>query len=168
MGRRLCFGACKMRFGFVFLSLRGRIARRTFWLAMLGLLLAYAAVFLPLLLVWPDDTLASPSALWVRQVIFASDLALAWPSFAVTAKRQQDRGQWPWMAWLMLALTLAYSVSELAGLTETAAGLTIVGGTLLGAIGLASLIILIELGFRRGTDGPNRFGPDPLAGAPAA
>ncbi len=31
-------------------------------------------------------------------------------------------------------------------------------------LGLVIVILLAELGFRRGTDGPNRFGPDPLSG----
>jgi uncharacterized membrane protein YhaH (DUF805 family) len=30
------------------------------------------------------------------------------------------------------------------------------------AVGIASLMLLIELGFRRGMRGPNRYGPDPL------
>jgi uncharacterized membrane protein YhaH (DUF805 family) len=29
-------------------------------------------------------------------------------------------------------------------------------------VGVISLAVLIELGFRRGTPGPNRYGPDPL------
>jgi uncharacterized membrane protein YhaH (DUF805 family) len=31
------------------------------------------------------------------------------------------------------------------------------------AVGLVTIVMLIELGFRRGTRGPNRYGPDPLA-----
>jgi len=33
---------------------------------------------------------------------------------------------------------------------------------LLVPIGLFALVLLIDLGFRRGTVGPNRYGPDPL------
>ena len=29
-------------------------------------------------------------------------------------------------------------------------------------MGILSLVLLIDLGFRPGTKGPNRFGPDPL------
>ncbi|HWW34998.1 MAG TPA: DUF805 domain-containing protein [Xanthobacteraceae bacterium] len=29
-------------------------------------------------------------------------------------------------------------------------------------VGVIGLAVLIELGFRRGTPGPNRYGPDPL------
>jgi uncharacterized membrane protein YhaH (DUF805 family) len=34
---------------------------------------------------------------------------------------------------------------------------------LVGIIPLVNLWVLIELGFLRGTPGPNRYGPDPLA-----
>jgi len=30
-------------------------------------------------------------------------------------------------------------------------------------VGLVTIVMLIELGFRRGTRGPNKYGPDPLA-----
>jgi uncharacterized membrane protein YhaH (DUF805 family) len=29
---------------------------------------------------------------------------------------------------------------------------------------LLAVVLIVELGFRRGTIGPNQFGPDPLAG----
>jgi uncharacterized membrane protein YhaH (DUF805 family) len=30
------------------------------------------------------------------------------------------------------------------------------------AVGLVTIVMLIELSFRRGTRGPNKYGPDPL------
>ncbi len=36
---------------------------------------------------------------------------------------------------------------------------------LIGLIPLVSIWLVVELGFLRGTVGPNRFGPDPLAGS---
>jgi uncharacterized membrane protein YhaH (DUF805 family) len=35
-------------------------------------------------------------------------------------------------------------------------------------LGVAALVLLIDFGFRRGTAGPNRYGPDPLGGASRA
>jgi len=60
------------------------------------------------------------------------NLALIWPSIAVGAKRCHDRDRSGWF--LLIGLI-----------------------PILGAIWL-----LIDLGFLRGTVGPNRFGPDPL------
>jgi uncharacterized membrane protein YhaH (DUF805 family) len=60
------------------------------------------------------------------------NLFLMWPSFAVGAKRCHDRDRSGWFQLILLI-------------------------PLVGAVWL-----LIELGFLRGTVGPNRFGPDPL------
>ncbi len=65
-------------------------------------------------------------------------LAAIWPQLAVGAKRCHDRGRSGWF--LLIAL------------------IPLIG----------SIWLLIELGFLRGTEGENRFGPDPLAAAAAA
>ncbi len=59
-------------------------------------------------------------------------LILIWPGIAVTVKRWHDRDKSAW--WLLLILV------------------PVIGW----------LWAFIELGFFKGTDGPNRFGPDPL------
>jgi uncharacterized membrane protein YhaH (DUF805 family) len=60
-------------------------------------------------------------------------LLLLWPSICLYAKRWHDRDKSGW--WSLIGL------------------IPIIGG----------LWMLIELGFLRGTDGPNRFGPNPIA-----
>ncbi|MGQ0485996.1 MAG: DUF805 domain-containing protein [Hyphomicrobiales bacterium] len=57
-----------------------------------------------------------------------------WPTLAIYAKRWHDRGKSGW--WMLIILI-----------------------PLIGPIW-----VLIELGFLRGTKGPNHYGPDPLAG----
>ena len=64
-------------------------------------------------------------------------LAMIYPSICVYARRWHDRDKSGW--WTLIAFV-----------------------PILGA-----LWIFIECGCLKGTDGPNRFGPDPLAGAPA-
>jgi uncharacterized membrane protein YhaH (DUF805 family) len=61
------------------------------------------------------------------------NLLLLWPALAVSVKRWHDRDKSGW--WVLLNLV------------------PVVGW----------LWALIDNGFLRGTDGPNRFGPDPLA-----
>ena len=63
---------------------------------------------------------------------FLVALALLYPSLAVAAKRWHDRDKSGW--WTLIVLI-----------------------PLVGPLGY-----VIECGFLRGTDGPNRFGPDPL------
>ena len=60
-------------------------------------------------------------------------IAAIYPSIALYAKRWHDRGKSGW--WSLIILV------------------PIIGG----------LWLLIELGFLKGTDGPNQYGPDPLA-----
>ena len=148
---------------YLLFGLQGRIPRKLFWVGNIVVLGFYFSVYAPLFIFWTDDVLQMPSALWVRQIVLAADLALAWPVFAINAKRQQDHGQWPWLAWLCLVATISASVLELAGVTETADGFTFLGQAILWFLGLVILAVIVELGFRKGTAGPNAYGPDPLS-----
>ena len=64
---------------------------------------------------------------------YVFNILVIWPCLAVAAKRWHDRGKSAW--WLLIML------------------IPVVG----------MLWTLIECGFLRGTDGPNRFGPAPSA-----
>ena len=59
-------------------------------------------------------------------------LIAIWPGLAISAKRWHDRDKSAW--WILIGL------------------IPIIGG----------IWILVELGFLKGTDGENRYGPDPL------
>ena len=61
-------------------------------------------------------------------------IAMIYPAIMLYAKRWHDRGKSGW--WTLIVLV------------------PIIGG----------LWILVELGFLKGTDGTNQYGPDPLAG----
>lgn len=95
-------------------------------------------------------------------IIFLTLVIVSWISaFAIGVKRLHDRNKNGWL------IVLFYVVpSILAGIAN--ASKHAVASSLLG---LASFVIsiwgLVELGFLRGTVGPNPYGPDPLQ-APAA
>ncbi|MAD39833.1 MAG: hypothetical protein CMO30_03750 [Tistrella sp.] len=59
-------------------------------------------------------------------------LAAIWPSLAIGARRCHDRGRSGWFQLIMLIPLIGW------------------------------IWLLVEIGFLRGTEGPNRFGPDPL------
>lgn len=91
-------------------------------------------------------------------------LGLIVPNLAVTVRRLHDTGRTDW--WLLVPVLLAIPAavgliaSVSAGATSGAmAALMGVCGT---AAFVASLVLLV-LYSTRGTAGPNRFGPDPLA-----
>lgn len=147
----------------LFLSLHGRITRSQFW-AGLGALVAFQLmVQIPVMNsagLHADD---SQLPLWFRNLSLALDVICAWPLCAIMVKRLEDRDMGPNMALYLVMLLLAFSTLEAFGMTQQGRDFTfagyLVGLPLLGLIGIA----IFELGVRRGTTGPNRFGPDPLS-----
>ena len=96
----------------------------------------------------------------------------AYPATAVMVKRLNDRDRPMLLAAVFWAPSVLSVLGQLLGIgyaTQEIAGQVIVMPTTIGwLINLMSLVIgiwsLVELGCLRGTPGPNRHGPDPLAG----
>ena len=97
--------------------------------------------------------------------MLALSLVSSWINFALCVKRlhDRDRSGW-WLVWqaLVLVLAVVMVIVAIAMHTERMS----IWYVLAGAAGLAAVIIsvwlFVEIGFLRGTQGPNRFGPDPL------
>jgi uncharacterized membrane protein YhaH (DUF805 family) len=138
----------------LFLSLDGRINRARFWLGTVILaVVSFAATYLIVLLIGVSQGAVALSA--------AVAFALAYPSYAVMAKRFQDRGKPGWLALIGLVpvyatnLLYTFEVFDTLDPSPLAQGIDVV-------ISLILLWFLVELGFLKGTQGPNRYGPDPL------
>jgi uncharacterized membrane protein YhaH (DUF805 family) len=137
-------------------SFNGRISRKPFWIAfgivgVANLLVYYLAEAID------GDRLSA---------IF--DLAFTYPQFAIAAKRGHDRNLPPWLVGVVFALSVVLDllvVLDLAGSKDEPNAVAVVLSVSMLVLGLA---LLIELGFRRGTLGPNRYGPDPLEPPPSA
>ncbi len=121
-------------------SFEGRISRSAYWLKfnlpVLGIyiLMSFIVSTLAPAMDAYGTPLEKPGAAYLTVVaIFALfALALLWPSLAVAAKRWHDRDKSGW--WTLISF------------------IPIIGG----------FWMLIECGFLKGTEGPNRFGADPL------
>jgi uncharacterized membrane protein YhaH (DUF805 family) len=90
-------------------------------------------------------------------------LAFAYPDFAVFAKRGHDRNIPPQVigAFFLLSVTMDFLVViGLGGASDQPSSLLVVLGV---PWMLFAAALLIELGMRPGTIGPNRYGSDPLA-----
>ena len=140
-----------MDWAYLLSSFEGRISRKTFWIGIAVLIVAEVlGHFIAELL--QGDRLSA-----------IVDLAFIYPEFAVTAKRAHDRDLPIWILIIFFgggaALDLL-TVLELTGSTDQPSVLSLVI-----AVPFTVLLValFVELGFRRGTIGPNRNGPDPVA-----
>lgn len=138
----------------LFLSTDGRINRLRFWIGTLILVtISTVATMLNLAIIGVSQTAVMLSVL----VAFA----LAYPSYALMAKRFQDRDRPGLLALLgivpVFIVNLLYTFRILDPIDPTA--LSRILDVILVVIGLW---LLVELGCLKGTQGPNRYGPDPL------
>jgi uncharacterized membrane protein YhaH (DUF805 family) len=129
-----------------FTSLEGRIPRKGFWLGFLVLMIVTWILEFILFAIFgtsmmanidpaatPEAQAAAASAMFGKMMVPLGILMLLilWPSICLYAKRWHDRDKSGWWSLIMF--------------------IPIIGG----------IWMLVELGFLRGTDGPNRFGNDP-------
>jgi uncharacterized membrane protein YhaH (DUF805 family) len=134
-------------------SFEGRINRQRLWIAWAILIAIEVVIWLVTRQINNDR---------VEAVI---DLVILYPWFAVCAKRGHDRNTPTWVIGVFFALLGIFDLLVLGGWI-TPANLEQPGPVafaILIPIGIFTLILIIDLGFRRGTVGPNRYGPDPLA-----
>ncbi len=168
-----------MDYKWLLFRFEGRINRGRYWLTTLGIMCSMMfALFLlhticlalgiptgPLKIdivgisaSFSGDDTASKAELFPRIVIAAMTLVFAWFYAAASIRRLHDRNR---SGWWMIPLVVATSVHDghfgdwlggswTAALIELAAFIALIWG-------------LVEMCFLKGTSGPNRFGPDPLA-----
>ena len=154
----------------VFFRFQGRIPRRIFWIGLTALLAA--AVIAVYLLSYlfeqiipdrPSDSLVIYGRLAILMVVW---IPAFYSILAVLVKRLHDRdksGRWVVIlvaaGFLPLIAIVGFLVGPGAFLLEPSPYLQI-----LDSVSLAiALWFFVELGFLKGTKGPNRFGADPLA-----
>ena len=141
----------------LFTSFEGRINRQPFWIAIVVLAVIEGIAALVNQQIDNDR---------IGAVI---DLVILYPEFAVAAKRGHDRNISTWVVGIFFALGAVFDLLLLTGVLKTAnvedsSNLIFI---IFIPLGLFALVLFVDLGFRRGTRGANRFGPDPLDATPA-
>ena len=125
------------------MSFDGRIPRKTFWLAILVMIVISWILQLIIFSVFGVSMMSDPNTTPEQAMEQMSGIMLPlgiitlltlWPSLAIYAKRWHDRNKSGWWSLILFV--------------------PIIGG----------IWMLVELGFLRGTEGANRFGPDPIRG----
>ena len=151
-----------MPLGQLLFSFQGRLNRKPFWLtsiamAVIAMVLSGILVAIAGFALMTGDIAAVIAAVGiVGLVIVILYIPIIWIWLALGAKRLHDRNKSAW--WLLVFYVLpgvltAIPAGEMLGFALALAGLAI------------SIWALVELGFLRGTSGPNDYGPDPLATA---
>jgi uncharacterized membrane protein YhaH (DUF805 family) len=136
-----------MDFSSLLFSFTGRLNRASYWLATIGLLIV------AVLVLTAAFTIAARSAvtIMVASVVL---LVVIWGVLALITKRLHDRNKSA--SWVLLF----YFVPPILQAIGHRTGST---GLILGLVGFGiSIWATVELGFLRGTAGPNSYGPDPL------
>lgn len=149
----------------LFFGFTGRIPRKSWWLAAAVL---FAASIGGSILLDPQSmqfNIAEPQPSWPNTIW---QLALVIPGTAITVKRFNDR-DWPfWLGYLYGVAGIVLTVALHLGILDKPEPNTAETIAILAPLAFY-LFAVIDNGFLRGTRGPNRYGPDPLAapeGAP--
>jgi uncharacterized membrane protein YhaH (DUF805 family) len=140
-----------------FFSFRGRANRKQYWLTVLCV---FSALLL-LALAVPLMNFAGPilGLFLLFPWMIASAVFALWSNLAVSARRLHDRGKSGWWIvpyWIIPAAINVFG-EKMGGDVKLVAGALSL---------LITIAILIELGYLRGTTGPNAYGGNPAAMPP--
>ena len=144
---------------YLLLSLNGRISRLSFWI---GTAILWAIRFAAPYLIIAIVGLSERAVLIAILVAFA----LAYPTYALMAKRFQDRGKPGFIALFAIVPVYANNLLQTLRVIDPDEPTLLYHMLNYAVIGIG-LWLLVELGCLKGTQGPNRYGPDPLGRAEA-
>lgn len=150
-----------------FYALKGRALRSEYWLVTLVAVLAAIAIFSFFELVLAMEVFSKEVTEYsVSEAVayFSFSLGMAAALMPVTLRRLHDRNRGlGWFLFYTAASLLMDFVDFLSLPFVHFADLSPDSSqALYGISGIIGLIMVIDLGFLRGTEGINRFGPDPL------
>ena len=135
----------------------GRLSRLGYWKSSLALVIATAVI-------WCVTLFVMMRLGGLAAVLFLPLLLIPVAAVALTVRRLHDRDRSAW--WLAVFYGVPWAIVWTIGnVRPQGLGMALLFLTL----DLASLAIsiwtIVELGFRRGSRGPNRFGDEPAVGA---
>jgi uncharacterized membrane protein YhaH (DUF805 family) len=139
-----------MDWAYLLNGFHGRIGRQTFWMAM-GVVFAANIVTWFLAEQLQGDRLAA-----------IVDLAFTYPEFAIAVKRAHDRNLPVWLIVAFFVANAALDLLDVLGWSGSAENMSMLSLVIAVPFMVFLLALVVELGFRRGTVGPNRHGPDPV------
>jgi uncharacterized membrane protein YhaH (DUF805 family) len=142
-------------------SFQGRINRKPWWLVGLAVMVTMVVVLIVTAMfggvgISMGDPMGIIATLGVMAIFFfLLIIPLIWIGIALGAKRLHDRNK---SAWWLIVFYLLPGILDNVG-SELGDGVSLIFSVAAFAL---SIWGLVELGFLRGTVGPNQYGPDPL------
>lgn len=133
----------------LYTQVHGRISRRSFWIGFIALLIIETAVF-NIAARYGDDRLGA-----------VIDLFFVYPEFALLWKRAQDRDLPLWPVVLFFGGSVLLDFLNVTGWSGPPSAPTPLFLAILLPWVALGIGLLIDLGFRPGTQGPNQHGPEP-------
>ena len=177
----------------LYTSFDGRIGRKSYWIGVIGIAIASVIISFILSLIGfaviPNQALFDPATSTVDRAAVSETMnaamrAAAWgslimfvilaiPSLAIAVKRRHDRANSGLDVYVFFALTLVMLLIQVSGFAYTTIDIngflvptpSVLMMILSGIVGVFSIYLLIVLGFLKGTEGPNAYGPDPVGAA---
>jgi len=143
-------------------SFRGRLNRGKYWLLLLAGMVISAiciGIEVPYLNELQMGLYGAESGgvIALIAVITIILIFVFWSSLAIGCKRLHDRNKGAaWLVLFWLAPSVLYAIGQSIGVSGAGAFVALVGAAI-------AIWGLVEIGFLKGTTGPNDFGPDPLA-----
>lgn len=155
--------------GLDWLSFRGRIGRRTYWVSYVLPLcvisvLAQAidgVVFVPA----GRDGSGRGSILAMGPTYAVTTVLSLWPWLAASVKQMHDRDRSGWLVagfYAFVVMSGALALLAAPQRHQLSDALVVILLAAFALVFVLALWMLIEISFLRGTAGANRFGPDPL------
>jgi uncharacterized membrane protein YhaH (DUF805 family) len=146
----------------------GRIGRKQWWIgiAVLVVISIAASIVFGIVSLGNGTVMA-----WLA---VALNFALIWPSYCIGIKRRQDRDNNGMDIKILIGASVLLNILQATGIgvswVDTGGGVLLpMPAIWLSVINLAfavfAIYMLVQLGFLKGTNGPNSYGPDPVDGA---
>ena len=146
----------------------GRLSRKEWWIGVIGVIVA--SILLSIIL--SAAGLGGTSG-WGQLIAY---VIMFYPSWCIGIKRRQDRDNnatdFKVLMGLSGLLTLLQAFGIGVTMTDLGNGMIVPApemwmSVLYLLLGIFGIYMLVQLGFLRGTPGPNSYGPDPLGYAAA-
>jgi uncharacterized membrane protein YhaH (DUF805 family) len=144
-----------------YFSATGRISRHQWWLGVIGVVVYSVVGGFTLGWILGQQLLLAAGG---RIILFLFQLIGLYAYYCVTAKRFQDRERPVLYAQIVVGIQLAKALLDLVGISGDPFHASFIDYLFLAVFFGIGIWLVIELGFLRGTIGPNQYGADPVPG----